>query len=330
MGKKDIITKDYMNDEEVFADAFNFLIYGGKRVIEPERLRSMDTAQMAVPYGAEGAVAPEQRYRDGLKCLAAMRDEETAYLILGNENQSEVHYAMPVRNMLYDALQYAAQVKEAAGSHHRAKDAKGQSAGEYLGGFYKNDKLIPIVTLVILFHGDKWDGPLSIHDMLDFRDEEILPFVENYRIHLIEPYSMEPEQLGQFHSSLREVVTFLKYSKDGEMLEKMLLEDDGFRHLDLRAARVLAECGNIELEIGEEDQVDMCKAISDIKRKGYEEGRRVGEERGIEQGIFMTLCSLVRDGILKPEDAAKQGNVSIGEFLGKMQIYGVQCRLNER
>ena len=31
----------------------------------------------------------------------------------GTENQDKIHYAMAVKNMLYDALQYAKQVEEA-------------------------------------------------------------------------------------------------------------------------------------------------------------------------------------------------------------------------
>lgn len=33
---KDTVTKEYMQDEEVFADAFNFLMYDGEQVIRPE------------------------------------------------------------------------------------------------------------------------------------------------------------------------------------------------------------------------------------------------------------------------------------------------------
>ena len=38
--------------------------------------------------------------------------------------------------MVYDALEYAGQVRKAASSHRKAKDAKEHSAGEYLSGFY--------------------------------------------------------------------------------------------------------------------------------------------------------------------------------------------------
>lgn len=51
-----------------------------------------------------------QKHRDLLKFAAMMQDSHANYVILGVENQMEVHYAMPVRNMVYDALQYDKQV----------------------------------------------------------------------------------------------------------------------------------------------------------------------------------------------------------------------------
>ena len=51
-----------------------------------------------------------QKHRDLLKFAAMMQDSHVNYVILGVENQMEVHYAMPVRNMVYDALQYDKQV----------------------------------------------------------------------------------------------------------------------------------------------------------------------------------------------------------------------------
>ena len=65
---------------------------------------------LALPYGEDGASIPVQRFRDVAKVVIAMTDEHAAYLLLAIENQSKIHNAMPVRTMLYDALQYAAQV----------------------------------------------------------------------------------------------------------------------------------------------------------------------------------------------------------------------------
>ena len=52
---KDTLTKKYMERPDVFADAFNFLIYDGRQVIRPEELRDMDTTAIALPFGLDGA-----------------------------------------------------------------------------------------------------------------------------------------------------------------------------------------------------------------------------------------------------------------------------------
>ena len=44
MGKADIVTKEYMREPHVFADAFNFLLYDGRHVIKPSELKELDTA----------------------------------------------------------------------------------------------------------------------------------------------------------------------------------------------------------------------------------------------------------------------------------------------
>ncbi len=112
--KADTITKNYVKDTSVFADIFNYYIYGGEQMILPERLTERDTTKIALPYGADGAVVPVQKFRDVQKLYAAMTDGNTEYVLYGAENQAEIHYAMPVKNNLYDALEYAGQVEEAA------------------------------------------------------------------------------------------------------------------------------------------------------------------------------------------------------------------------
>ncbi len=117
LGKKDSVTKEYMRNPIVFADAFNKYLYHGRQVIQPENLRELDTAEIAVPYGSGGAGVPEQRSRDVLKTV--MTDGNMVYCILGIENQSDINYAIPVKNGLYDFMQLAHQVAATAKSHKR-------------------------------------------------------------------------------------------------------------------------------------------------------------------------------------------------------------------
>lgn len=118
MGLKDTVTTKYMGQNRIFADVFNYYIYGGEQVIDPDSLEELDTREVDVPYGGkEGAKQPVQRTRDVIKSLVAMMDRRTAYLLLAVEAQSHVHNAMPVKNMVYDALQYAKQCCRSSSTH---------------------------------------------------------------------------------------------------------------------------------------------------------------------------------------------------------------------
>ena len=91
----------------------------------------------------------------------------------------------------------------------------------------------------MMISSDPWDGPMSIHEMLSVGDEEILSFVPDYRINLIAPAQIEAEDMDRFKSSLREVLLYIKYSKDREELSKLLEDDPRFRKLDVEAAVVI-------------------------------------------------------------------------------------------
>ena len=277
LGRKDTVTKVYMEQNNIFADAFNYYIFGGQQVIRPEQLKALDITELAVPYGADSAGEPEQKYRDVMKSLTAMYDEQAAYLLLGIENQSDVNYAMPIKNLLYDALNYARQVQEAAASHREAKDYKGHNEGEFLSGFYKEDKLIPVITLVVFFSPDPWDGPMTLHEMMSVKDRRLLSLVPDYQVHLIAPSGLSDKELDKFHTSLREVLAFIKYSKDMEMLDKTV--NGNFRNLRKDEIDVLNQCVNAKLSLKEgEEELVVCKALEDMKKnaaqKATEETRK--------------------------------------------------------
>ena len=125
MSKKDTVTKAFMRENTVFADAFNYLIFNGKKVIQPERLQELDTTELVqlIAKGKNNKNESVQKYRDILKAAVIMEDENADYLLLGIENQTEIHYAMPVRNMIYDALQYGNQVAAIAAQNVKEKKA---------------------------------------------------------------------------------------------------------------------------------------------------------------------------------------------------------------
>ncbi len=312
MGFADTVTKAYMKENSVFADAFNYLIYGGKAVVDPEQLKELDTTEIALPFGPQGEGGREseeavQKYRDVLKSAVIKQDDEAAYILLGIENQTDIHYAMPVRNIIYDALQYGKQVADIAAKHHTGeKNSKGHSRGEYLSGFYRDDKITPVITLVLHFGANEWDGPLSLHEMMAVKNKDLLNFVQDYQIHLIDPAKLSAEDLECFSSSLREVIGYIKYSKDKKRLSEFLKNNPRML-VEANAARVIKAVTNTPLEIPEDAEViDMCKAVEDMMNER--------EEKGRVEGAVAMLAGLVKDGLLGIKEAALRANMTESAF----------------
>ena len=308
---KDTLTKAYMARPDVFADVFNFFIYNGRQVIKAEQLRDMDTTTIALPFGLDGTQAPVQKIRDVLKQWIVKRDDKAAYLLLGVENQSDIHYAMPVRNMLYDALQYSAQVDTTAKAHKKAKGEDKPTSGEYLSGFYKSDHLIPVVTLVVYF-GAK--------------------HVTDYRINLVAPEAMTMEDADKLCTDLKEVMLFVKYSEDKDKLSEIVERDEKFKAIARDTAEVIKAVTGTDMTINEsEESVNMCKAIQDIRLEGIEQGIAQGIEKGVAQGveqgvektIVMTIHILRSMGMSDEEIVDKiVENSNISEEDAERYVYG--------
>ena len=117
MGAKDAKSKEYLADNTRFADLFNYKLYDGEQVILPEDLQERDSTEILSVFGVSEEEVQEQKWRDLLKSAVIKSTQNAFYVLLGVENQTDVHYAMPVRNMLYDALNYGKQVNEAKKRH---------------------------------------------------------------------------------------------------------------------------------------------------------------------------------------------------------------------
>ena len=137
MGKQDLLAKKYMSDNEKFADVFNYYLYNGKQVIKSEDLKEESISEIALPYSEKYKNTFVEKYRDIIKKCVIKSDHHYTYFLFGIENQSEVHYAMPVRNMLYDALNYSGQVNRIEKDHKKKKDKL--NSAEYLSGITKSD-----------------------------------------------------------------------------------------------------------------------------------------------------------------------------------------------
>ena len=290
MGIIDAESKKYFSDNSRFADTFNYLIYGGKEVIKPDELRDLNTAELVIPYGNDTRV-PMQKYRDLFKLWDVKTDNKVIYVALGAELQNNVHYAMPIKDALYDMIGYSNQVSEKRRSYMGKKE-QGEvtvdngvvkiklSSDEFLSGLKKTDKLIPIVTVVIYIGDKAWDGPRSLYDMLDIRDEALKKFIPNYWINLISPADMADDEFKKFHTELSYAMRLIKHQKDDA--DKIIAEE-GHRMISAETAHFLKSAMKLDLEIKEKDGgVDMCEALE----KRYKQEKILGVIKGLQIAGF--------------------------------------------
>lgn len=218
MGKKNIITKNYIRRPEIFADIFNYRLYGGKDRIQPDQLKEMDIAESLVTNqkgngGRFGKAVTVEKYRDIKK-------------------------------------------------------------------IFKEDKIIPVITVVLYFGEKPWDGPRSLKDMMGWKGEEAESYIQDYKMNLLIPSEMKDAEIETLQSSLREVFYFLKYAGDWKKLEKILDKNERFRSLEKEAAVVISTLTNTEIKIKEsEEKQDMCEAIEQMKQESMEMGLEKAESK---------------------------------------------------
>ena len=64
----------------------------------------------------------------------------TGYVVLAVENQNETDYTMPLRNLLYEALEYERQRREISRENHGPKDPQKEARSILMAHFPKKVK----------------------------------------------------------------------------------------------------------------------------------------------------------------------------------------------
>ena len=185
------------------------------------------------------------------------------------------------------------------------------SGGEFLSGFCREDKLLPVMTLVVNFGQEPWTAPCSLHEMFAETDGEVLRYINDYHINLIDPHRMKEEDFQRMGGNLQYVMRFIAASGSrGEMKELLDRYKEIYENLDRDAAELLKACAHMDIHISkDEEAVNMCKAWDDMAResmeRGMERGFEHGIERGIERGEDLKIIEQVCKKIKKGKDAER-------------------------
>lgn len=142
--KQDSILKEFWRKNHHFADLFNAALFGGKPAINPADLTEADTDLSSV-LKFNGHAETVQRVFDVVKKTSHGID----FVIWGIENQANVHYGMPLRQMLGDALTYLKEYQEIA--VRNKKEKKYSSSSEFLSYLRRTDRLHPVISLCLYY-----------------------------------------------------------------------------------------------------------------------------------------------------------------------------------
>ena len=168
--------------------------------------------------------------------------------------------------------------------------------------------------------------------MLSVRDPEILSLVPDYRINLFSPAEIKNEELDKLQSNLKEVMLFIKYSKDKRKLQELTSKNSGFQSLELKAARVIDSITGINLRFTEtEGRVNMCQAVQEMcddaraeghqaglaegRTAGLAEGRTEGRTEGLQEQAMLTAQRMLQDPRFSPEDISRFSGLSLEDVL---------------
>ena len=134
------------------------------------------------------------------------------------------------------------------------------------------DKLIPVITITVYLGTKEWDGPRKLSDMFDDVDEELMPFIPDYRINLLAP--REITDFTGFRTSIRQLFEVLQNAYDKEKMQEVLQNDEKFSNVDRETVEAINLFAGTDIDIDEKEEViDMCKAWEEQKNEGREEGR---------------------------------------------------------
>ena len=156
--------------------------------------------------------------------------------------------------------------------------------------------------------------------MLSVRDPEILSLVPDYRINLFSPAEIKDEKLDKLQSNLKEVMLFIKYSKDKRKLQELTSKNSGFQSLELKAARVIDSITGINLRFTEtEGSVNMCQAVQemcdDARAEGRTAGLAEGRTEGLQEQAMLTAQRMLQDSRFSPEDISRFSGLSLEDVL---------------
>ena len=303
MNGKDITQKMLERYNDVFADIVNVLLFNGKRIVDEDAL--IDTPVDST-LKIDGEIHSQDR-----DVAKYWKNSQINIALFGLENQTVPDKLMPMRVIGYDGAEYKKQVLE----ENRYK------------------KKYPVITLVLYMGYEKnWKYSNSLLDLLEV-DENLKPYVSDYKINIFEIAFLDREKINLFKSDFRMLADYLYQMRTTNTYRG---DESDIKHVDeiLMLMSAMSGFKNIEniIKVAHERKVSNMKGFFELaEEKGLEKGIELGRTEGREEGLQLGRTEgadmvselntiLAREGNLEKIIKANTDKVYRNELLKKYRL----------
>ena len=313
-GDRDTPGKILFENNARFAEVFNHTLLRG-HPIAPEELSERDSTEAALLELSGGERIHLQLFRDVSRYAEKLK---RVFSVLSIENQDKIDYQIPLRILEEDTVSYARQARKIVqrnrerwnadhrlekaekaaadgGASMRSSDqeAPPYTAGEFLSGFRREDRIIPNITLVVYFGEEPWDGPRSLRDM--FVESPFQTIAPDYAIHVLDVRRLSDQEIQSYSDDLRVLFFMLKHARDKDKLKAAMSEDRAFQNVSDDVLSALTPyIGKRRVELLQPPQgnrkggLDMDTWFAQLfeaeRQEGWDEGRAEGWNEGRADG----------------------------------------------
>lgn len=265
MQQKDLSEKVLEDNNDIFADIVNVLLFDGEDTVEESLLVNTTVHSQ---YKDDSGKLHEQE-RDVAKYW---RKGDTDIVLYGIENQTKVETRMPVRIFGYEGASYRGQ--------------------------HDKKTIVPVITMVLYYGTDRrWTAPANIKSLIKVPDG-LDKYVNDVKANVFEIAWLTDEQISKFKSDFKIVANFFVNKRKN----KDYIPDDKttIKHVDeiLKFLSVMIGDNRYEKLLADKEGVsNMCDVAQRLEDRGM--------KKGIEKGNRMIYSLVEEKSISMEKGAEK-------------------------
>lgn len=267
MQQKDLSEKVLEDNNDIFADIVNVLLFDGEDTVEES---SLVNTTVHSQYKDDSGKLHEQE-RDVAKYW---RKGDTDIVLYGIENQTKVESRMPVRIFGYEGASYRGQ--------------------------HDKKTIVPVITMVLYYGTDRrWTAPANIKSLIKVPDG-LDKYVNDVKANVFEIAWLTDDQISKFKSDFKIVANFFVNKRKN----KDYIPDDKttIKHVDeiLKFLSVMTGDNRYEKLLADKEGVsNMCDVAQRLEDRGI--------KKGIEKGNRMIYSLVEEKSISMEKGAEKLG-----------------------